>query len=163
MSNLQRLAAIFFLCLVLLACSGGDKAESGVPVSDFPMMGASELDQYLKDNQGKATMLMFWTTWCPSCKQAFPDLEKLSQTHGDTVNVISVSLDESKEALASYFKGKQPSVPVYWGDQAVAAKFNVEAIPTMVFFNKQGEPVFAKPGAFPYDMLVALAGKLDAE
>lgn len=175
MKNFQRLAAILLLSLGLLACSGGDTAKSegatsagekSVQVNSgdpFPFMGVAELESFLKTNSDKPTMLMFWTTWCPSCKEAFPDLDKLAATHGDIVNVISISLDDKKEALTSYFKGKEPSVPVYFGDQALAAKFDVQAIPTMVFFNKSGEAVFARPGAFPYDMLAGLAKKLASE
>lgn len=107
--------------------------------------------------------MMFWATWCPSCKQAMPELEKLGQSHGDTVNVITVSVDDRKEALETFYKDKKPGLPVYLGDKALAAMFDVTAIPTMVFFNKTGEPVFARPGAFPYDMLTALAEKLAAE
>ena len=171
MNNFQRLAAIFFLSLALLACSGGPaesdskvKAEAVAPSGErFPYMGLAELDQYLKDREGKATILMFWATWCPSCKQALPELEKLAQSHGETVNVVTVSVDEKKEALETFYKDREPGLPVYHGDQALAAKFDVSAIPTMVFFNKKGEPVFARPGAFPYDMLTALAEKLAAE
>lgn len=171
MNNFQRVAAIFMLSLALLACSGGPaesetKAEAETTASGgerFPYMGVAELNQYLETQEGKATILMFWATWCPSCKQALPELAKLAQSHGDTVNVITVSVDERKEALESFYKDKEPGFPVYHGDQALAAKFDVSAIPTMVFFNKTGEAVFARPGAFPYDMLTALAEKLAAE
>jgi len=171
MNNFQRLAAIFFLSLALLACSGGPaeseskpKAETATPSGErFPDMGVAELDQYLKANTGKATIMMFWATWCPSCKQALPELAKLAESHGDTVNVITVSVDDRKDVLETFYKDKEPGFPVYFGNQALAAKFDVSAIPTMVFFNKTGEPVFARPGAFPYDMLTALAEKLAAE
>ncbi len=168
MNNFQRLAAIMLLSMVLLACSDGTTADSGAKgasgaTAGFPTMGLAELDKYLADNKGKPTMLMFWTTWCPSCKEYFPKMEQLAQNNGDLVNVITISLDEKRDALTKFFKNGQPGVPVYLGDSAVAARFGVEAIPTMVFFNKAGEPVFARPGGFPYDMLLGFAQKLAAE
>lgn len=172
MTNFQRFAAIIMISLALVACSDGGSATTESATASksvassgerFPFMGQAELDEYLKANQGTPTMLMFWATWCPSCKQALPDLEKLAQSHGDKVNIIALSVDERKAALDTFYKDKEPGLPVYHSDQALAARFDVTAIPTMVFFNKSGEPVFSRPGAFPYDMLTALADKLVAE
>jgi len=169
MNNFQRIAAVLCLCIALMGCSDDTTAQSeskgAAPAvsAQFTPMDSAGLDAYLKENQGKPTMLMFWTTWCPSCKEHFPNMEKLAQEDSDTVNVLTVSLDENKDALTRYFKDKNLGVAVYHGDQSIAARFGVEAIPTMVFFNKSGEPVFAQPGGFPYDMLVTYAKKLAAE
>lgn len=159
MDKFQRLAVIFGLSLLLLACSGGSP-DSKAGAAAFQKMGVDDLDAFLIENTGKPTMLLFWTTWCPSCKKVIPEMVKLSQSHGEKANILSVSLDESAEALATYLEKKPLDMPVYLGDQALARKFNVEAIPTLALFDKNGKLVFARPGAFPYEMLQGMAEKL---
>ncbi|QGY39863.1 thioredoxin fold domain-containing protein [Pseudodesulfovibrio cashew] len=170
MNYFKRLAALSALLLLLIACSGGAPEETEAssappesPAERFPAMDVAQLDNYLTANKGKPTMLIFWATWCPSCKQAIPEMEKLAQSHGDKVNVITVSVDERRELLTRYFQDKEQPLPVYWGGEDLVRKFGVEAIPTLVLFNKSGEPVFSRPGAFPYSMLTAMADKLNAE
>lgn len=172
MNNFQRIAVIALLSLLLLACSGGDEpagsaTAANTPASggsqEFPPMGVKELDAFLADSNGKPTIILVWTTWCPSCKQELPEMEQLNKSHGDKVNIISVSLDEKVEALETYFSDTKLDLPVYHGDRAFGEKFGIESIPTMLIFNKTGQLIFGEPGIFPHSMLSAMADKLVAE
>ncbi|MBC17863.1 Alkyl hydroperoxide reductase/ Thiol specific antioxidant/ Mal allergen [Pseudodesulfovibrio profundus] len=165
MNMLQRFIVVLAMSFVLVACSGGSQADgegSGAAQDGFPKMGLAELDAYLAANKGKPTALMFWTTWCPSCKQAIPEMEKLAKSHGDSVNVITVSLDENVSALESYYANKEKVLPVYHGNEAIAQRFGVQAIPTLVLFDTEGNSVFAKPGVYPHEMLTKMAEKMMA-
>ncbi len=158
-------ALVITAFLLLAACSDGDTKETGASAESnsartFEPMGVNELDTFLAANKGTPTILMFWTTWCPSCKKELPELEKLRQTHGDKVNIITVSLDEKREALEKYFEEHSLDLPVYYGDEAIARKFSVQAIPTLVMFDGEGQQVFAQPGVFPHEMLTGMAEKL---
>jgi len=161
--------------LALTACSSesGDDAKTGGAAmapshataasadGSFPFLGVAELDQYLETNAGRPTMLFFWATWCPSCKQQIPELETLQKDKGGQVNLVALSVDESQGALERYM-GKHPmDVPVYWGSQDLARKFKVEAIPTLVIFDKTGKQIFSQAGVFPGSMLGAMVDKLN--
>lgn len=166
MQRIRQVAVCFLVLMTLVACSGEPVADTGqagsggkATASDFPFMGAAELDAYLKQNAGKPTLLMFWATWCPSCKQELPELAQLQETHGDQVNVITVSMDDKVEALEKFYSDGKPEVQTFHGDHDLARQFGVEAIPTLVLFDGQGEPVFARPGVFPHEMLVILIEK----
>ncbi|BDQ38150.1 hypothetical protein SYK_25100 [Pseudodesulfovibrio nedwellii] len=175
MNIFRRIIVVLALSLALVACSNesgteantGQAEEAAAPelmakpsTGKYPYMGVAELDKYLADNTGKPTMLFFWATWCPSCKQEIPELEQLNTTHGDSVNIIALSVDERVEDLDRFFSKGDINLPVYWGDQAIAAKYKVEAIPTMVIFDKSGKQIFAQAGVFPHSMLVAMVKKL---
>ncbi|WP_319582499.1 TlpA disulfide reductase family protein [uncultured Pseudodesulfovibrio sp.] len=160
--------------LALTACSGetGNDAKTGGAATAsshtaestgeaFPYMGQAELDQYLEANAGKPTMLFFWATWCPSCKQQIPELETLQKNKGEQVNLVALSVDESKGALERYMAKHPMEVPVYWGNQDLARKFKVEAIPTLVIFDKTGKQIFSQAGVFPGSMLGAMVDKLN--
>lgn len=163
MNNFRRITAIAILSLLLLACNGGSPAESEAesPANtaqasgSYPFMGVAELDKFVAEgaSQGKATMVLFWTTWCPSCKQEIPEMEALNKSHGDKVNIITISLDENVEALDDFFSNGKLDLPVYHGDDAIARRYQIEAIPTLVIFDKTGKSVFNRAGVFPHSML----------
>lgn len=169
MNNFRRFAVIIMICALLMACgedasqsSGGSTSGTAV-AGEYPPMGVKELDEFLAKNKGTPTMLLFWTTWCPSCKEELPELEALKASHGNMVNVITVSLDENIAALDTFLGKKKLDLPVYHGDEAIARKFGVEAIPTLVMFDKNGKMIFGKPGVFPHSMLEKMAEKLASQ
>jgi len=59
----------------------------------------------------------FWAPWCGPCRTIAPILEELAKEMGDQVKVTKVNVDEN---------------------QGLAQKYNVRAIPTILFF-KDGQ------------------------
>lgn len=171
--------------LILAGCSGGEDAaqvkEQGpdlkasipaaapVAAKAAPRDGAIlDLDApglaaYLADHKGTPTLVMLWATWCPSCKKQIPELEKLEETHGDKVNIIALSVDETRQALERYLAKKPIALTVAWGDQQIASDNRVEAIPTLLIFDKNGAKIFGQAGVFPASMLGVMADKLVEE
>ena len=87
-------------------------------------------------------------------------MEKLKSSHGDRLNIITISLDEEVSALTKFYKGKKPGLPVFIGNDNLARKFEVSAIPTLVIFNSKGRLTFGQSGIFPHSMLKAMADNL---
>lgn len=176
----RYITIISLLLVALAACSGaeepsGDKAQepdfkAAAPAKavkaaatdggDILELDAAGLNDYLAANAGRPTLVMLWATWCPSCKQQIPELEQLEKTHGDKVNIIALSVDENRKALERYLEKKPMALTVAWGDQQIARDHNVEAIPTLLIFDKSGKKIFGQPGVFPASMLGAMADKL---
>jgi thioredoxin 1 len=72
----------------------------------------------------KPAMVDFWATWCGPCRQQAPIVEKVAGAMGDKITVAKLNVDEV---------------------EAVAKKYNVDAIPTLIFF-KDGQEVARKVG-----------------
>jgi thioredoxin len=75
----------------------------------------------------EAVVVDFWAEWCGPCKAIAPLLEDLAQEYAGKVTIAKVNVDE------------QP---------AVAARFQVRSIPTLLFF-KGGQVVDQVIGAVP--------------
>ncbi|MDA8432456.1 MAG: TlpA disulfide reductase family protein [Nitrospiraceae bacterium] len=133
---------ILFLLLVLLPVRGqaqevGDKAPGfrGVTVQ------GKELS-YDRDFRGKKPVyLIFWTTWCPHCKEEFPLVEDLYERYGSSVEFIGINLGIKKD-LAQFVKNKKIPFPVvYDAGNKIADSFHAQ-VQTNIVIDKSGTIIF---------------------
>lgn len=66
----------------------------------------------------KPLVVDFFATWCGPCKTLAPRLDKLAGEFNEQIDFLSVNVDQSP---------------------ALAARFNVSTIPTLIFFGANGE------------------------
>ena len=76
----------------------------------------------------------FWATWCPPCREQSPIIEELAEEYSGVVEISSIDVDQNKE---------------------LSGKFKVQAIPTLVFLDAEGNEVSRRVGLFPKDSIVA--------
>ena len=69
---------------------------------------------------GKPLVIDFWATWCGPCKRLAPTIEELATEYEGKANIGKCDVEE---------------------DDELAMQFQVSSIPTIVFFNAQGEMV----------------------
>lgn len=74
----------------------------------------------------------FYATWCGPCKMLGPILVQAKEQLQDTVKIIKIDVDKN---------------------QALAAKFEVRGVPTMILF-KKGQPVWRQSGVLQAQALV---------
>ena len=67
----------------------------------------------------KPVLVDFWAEWCGPCKMIAPLLDELAKEKADVIKVAKVNIDEN---------------------QNLSFRFNVRAIPTLLFF-KNGQVV----------------------
>jgi thioredoxin 1 len=65
----------------------------------------------------KPVLVDFWASWCGPCKLIAPLLDEIAKEKGDAVKVAKVDVDQN---------------------QALSARYNIRAIPTLLFF-KDGQ------------------------
>ncbi len=89
-------------------------------------------------NSGKPAMVDFWAEWCGPCKMMLPIVEELSKEYEDKLTIAKVDVDNN---------------------QAVAGKFGIRNIPTILFI-KDGKVVDKQVGAAPKNVLVDKINKI---
>lgn len=90
------------------------------------LSSAQDFDELIRDSP-RPVLVDFWAAWCGPCRMVAPEMEKLARDRAETVLVAKVDT----EALP-----------------AVAQRFNIRSIPTMVLF-RGGTEVRRLSGAMP--------------
>ncbi len=52
----------------------------------------------LSDFKGKPVLITFWATWCTSCKEELPELEKFFVGKKDQVAILLIAIDGERES-----------------------------------------------------------------
>ncbi len=120
----------------------------------------------LADERGKVLIVNFWASWCPPCRAEFPDFQA-AQTYFSAhhLPVILVGLDQVETesgglAAAKAFASSQHAQWTLLADTAgVGTAFGVQALPTTLVFDRQGQLVARHVGATDRDWLIAQAQK----
>lgn len=88
-------------------------------------------------NGDMPVLVDFYATWCGPCKMMHPVLEELAGMIGDKARIIKVDIDKN---------------------QALAAKYNVRSVPTLIIF-KKGRAEWRESGARPASELLSALEK----
>jgi peroxiredoxin len=114
-----------------------------IKAEDFILKDLRGNDVSLSSLKGKNIMLNFFATWCPPCKTEMPDMEKLYQETKDTdLIILAVNLGEDINTIKAFMDKNKYNFRVLLdlkGD--IATTYNVSAIPTTYFINKEGNIV----------------------
>lgn len=91
---------------------------------------------------GKPTVINFFTTWCPTCRDEIPGFVEVYNRHKDKgFELIGISLDtDTVEALPAFLAGNRIEYTVLLGDIAtVRAYGGFSTVPTTFFVGRDGK------------------------
>ena len=83
--------------------------------------------------QNKDALLVFWTTWCPSCISEIPEIEKFYKENKNEIAVIGINAGESKDKVQRFIDRQDISYPVVIDeDQSISKSYGLVGVPTLV-------------------------------
>lgn len=117
---------------------------------------------------GKITVINFWGTWCPPCKQELPYFDRVATEYCDSVIIIAVHTDMYFEDAPSYIAANySDSAIVFAKDKTVdsndpyASEEHYDTLggagyyPYTVILDENGVIAFIHTGAMSYEQLKA--------
>lgn len=72
--------------------------------------------------QDRPTLVGFWATWCPNCRRNLPIQNELLSKYSSQVHVVEVNLNESRDKVDDYVKGKEFDFFVAYDEQGLVSR-----------------------------------------
>ncbi len=122
--------------------------------ADFTLQGLDGQPVSLSRFLGKKpVLLVFWATWCPECKAAFPKINALhGGPAGEKMQILALDFRESREKVAAAVKSRDIRYPVLLDERGqVARAFGVVGIPTYILIGRDGTVVY-RENVLPVDI-----------
>lgn len=128
--------------------------HAGDVAPDFTVEMLDGSSVTLSKLQGKPTLLIFWATWCPPCREELSHLQEgVIDLFGDKINVLPISRGEKREVVEGFLDKMGYTFAVGLdGDQSIYRKYATNYIPRCWVIDSKGKVVYAGVG---YDEAIA--------
>jgi tetratricopeptide (TPR) repeat protein/thiol-disulfide isomerase/thioredoxin len=110
-----------------------------------PTVGGGKFD--LKQLRGKVVLIHFWASWCGPCVAEMANVSWVyDRYHKNGLEVVGISLDNSKEALLEFVKaGEVPWTQIFFEgkdtqgwNNPLARRFGINSIPSSMVIDRDG-------------------------
>ncbi len=149
---MKRLTLLFIFTLIFSFCGGPKKTATPEPADTTPtaiqtesvpapvaqtVQPAGTKPEPATGSETPAALPKLWdffATWCPPCKKQAPIIEELAKEYAGRIEIISIDTDKNPE---------------------LARKFNIQAIPTLVFLDAEGKELSRNVGLMSKEEILA--------
>lgn len=108
---------------------------------DFTLKNLSGTEVTLSGLAGSVVVIDFWAMWCKSCKEAFPELNKLNKDYAaKNVKVMGIDLENAKpEKIAAFAKNAGIEYEILLDPKGTTTKtFSITGVPSLAIIKPDG-------------------------
>ena len=148
------------VCVVAGCSSGSDSGQSsteegvlpGNLAPDFRLMGLNGQNIVLSELRGSPVLLNFWATWCGPCRVEMPLIQEIYEDSGwseQGLVILAVDGGETASKVQEFMNVNGLSFTALLdNNNSVFKNYNIRAIPTTFFIDKEGIIKVVKMGTF---------------
>jgi cytochrome c biogenesis protein CcmG, thiol:disulfide interchange protein DsbE len=152
LSRALTVAGFSFMIALTSACGGANVPANGPGAGGSgpaevgklaPALSIQSLDGKravsLTSLSGKIAIVDFWATWCEPCKKSLPKLEEIAKQSGGTVEVVGISVDDTRTDVATFAKTQGVSYPIGWDENRTQSRrWRVQRMPSTFILDGTG-------------------------
>ncbi len=138
MSKIKYLLPFIVLAFILASCS---KSEAPYQAPYFECKGIDGKTYTLDTFKGKRLVLVFWATWCPTCKKELARvIAHLNELKKANIEILAVCLDRNIEAVRKTAEEHGlVGIPVAIASKQMTMDYQgVRFLPTAFLINEKG-------------------------
>ena len=136
---------IIMLIFGVLSCSDSrqppvvPKAVEG-KARDFVLTDLSGSKFMLNEQRGKPVLIIFSTTWCPTCRSEIPRYKFFHNTYaGRGLIVVNIDIQESRDKVSRFADKYQLPYRVLLDDTGLVAEaYQIVGVPTLILIDQNG-------------------------
>ncbi len=149
--NRQTLAALMAVVMTLAVALSPTKAGAAVAAPTFEVITLGGEAVSNKSLKGHPTLLVFWAPWCSVCQRELPVLSRFTSNEKPAqLRVISIGFADTRGNVEGFVRTHPESFtfPAAFDiDNDVSQAFRVNATPTLIVLDGQGNIVLTHRGA----------------
>ena len=121
----------------------------GQVAPDFELKIVSGERFRLSDNVGKKIIVLnFFATWCGSCREEMPELNRYFNQHrADPFLLVGVDSEEKEDRVEQFLEDIKVDFPVGIDEGPIQKEYGVSGFPTTVLIGVDGKVQFYESGA----------------
>ncbi|TCT14261.1 thiol-disulfide isomerase/thioredoxin [Natranaerovirga pectinivora] len=126
--------------------------DERIPSINFSLPDGKGNEVSLSDYLGKVVLLNFWGTWCPSCVDKIPLIEKMSKEYEEDIEILSINIqnlpqERSVEGVLEWLDSRGFDINVVFDmDGSISNSYYVQYLPTMYVIDREGYVLGYIPG-----------------
>ncbi len=138
------LTTVLAVSVLLSSCRNREEKivlREGDPAPLFSLNDRNGKIWSLEELKGKVVLVNFWASWCPSCKEEKPSLQKLSNMTRDKPNFVILTIlykDNPSGAFQFMKKNNLNLTLLLDGKQEVSSIYGVTGVPETYIIDKKG-------------------------
>jgi peroxiredoxin len=142
---LRLCTVMLLLTLAVFSCGPSPetspKEEATAP--DFTLRDLEGNAFHLQAERGKMVLIIFTTTWCPSCRESLPTYRDIHQAYGGKgLVMVNIDIQEPLERVNQFAKTNQiPYRVLLDEDGTVGTAYGIVGVPSLVLINQDGEAI----------------------
>jgi DsbE subfamily thiol:disulfide oxidoreductase len=145
------LAVVFFLARGALPAQAGNAPDyKAVPklqeikdrqvAPDFTLLDPGGKRVSLQDFRGKVVFLNFWATWCESCREEMPSMERLYREYkGKGLEIVAVNVKDKQPDALAFVKELKLNYPILMDPEGeVGLLYGAFGLPVTYLIDRKG-------------------------